>query len=156
MKQWIAILSLGVCGLLQAASPVRAPAENLPGVSNEPLAKSLYMLHCQGCHLPDGSGFPDRIPNMKDFVGNFLNVEGGKAYLVQVPGSATSPMKDSELALVLNWILARFSAEQLPENYQPYTAEEVTKYRSINEPDVILRRAELLKQLKANKAQTQS
>ena len=35
-----------------------------------------YMLHCQGCHLPDGSGFPNKVPKLNDHVGKFLSVAG--------------------------------------------------------------------------------
>ena len=52
-----------------------------------------YMLNCQGCHLPDGSGFPARqVPDLRNRMGSFLSVPGGREYLVQVPGTAqTAP-----------------------------------------------------------------
>ena len=52
---------------------------------NTQRARVDYMLNCQGCHLPDGDGAGD-VPRMKNFVGNFLKVPGGRAFLVQVPG----------------------------------------------------------------------
>ena len=50
-----------------------------------------YMLHCQGCHLADGRGVPGKIPGLSE-MGSFLTVPGGRAYLVQVPGTAQAPL----------------------------------------------------------------
>jgi hypothetical protein len=107
-------------------------------------ARINYMLNCQGCHLPDGSGVPGSVPTMKNFVGNFLHVPGGRRFLVQVPGSANAPVSDAELAELLNWILITMSPEELPEDYPPYTAEEVGAYRSTPLTDVDDLRPELV------------
>jgi mono/diheme cytochrome c family protein len=88
-----------------------------------------YTLHCQGCHLADGSGTPDKVPALKNEVGRFLQVEGGREFLIQVPGTSQSPMSDAEIADVLNWMLKNFSAEQLPADFVPYTSEEVSRVR---------------------------
>lgn len=88
-----------------------------------------YTLHCQGCHLVDGAGTPNKVPALKNEVGRFLHVDGGREYLVQVPGTSQSPMTDAEIAEVLNWILKNFSADQLPAEFIPYTGEEVSKLR---------------------------
>lgn len=88
-----------------------------------------YTLHCQGCHLADGSGTPDKVPALKNQVGRFLHVDGGREYLVQVPGTSHSPMSDTEVAEVLNWMLETFSADQLPSDFVPYTREEVSRVR---------------------------
>lgn len=92
-------------------------------------ARTNYMLMCQGCHLPDGTGTPDKVPALKDEVGRFLHVEGGREYLIQVPGTSQSPLTDEEVAGVLNWILDSFSPTELPADYAPYTTEEVSRYR---------------------------
>ena len=52
-----------------------------------------YMQHCMGCHLPDGCGAPDKgIPSMRDMLGQFLAVPGGRAFIVQVPGVMNSAL----------------------------------------------------------------
>lgn len=85
-----------------------------------------YMLNCQGCHLPDGRGFPARqVPDLRNQMGRFLSVPGGREYLVQVPGTAQTGLPDADLARLLNWMLGRFSAAQLPADFQPYSAAEV-------------------------------
>jgi hypothetical protein len=92
-------------------------------------AQSNYMLNCQGCHLGDGSGLPGVVPSMRGIVAGFLEVPGGREFLVQVPGSANSPINDAELAELLNWILTTMSAEQLSPDFQYYTGEEVAQMR---------------------------
>ena len=93
------------------------------------LGRQNYILNCQGCHLPDASGSPGLVPRISNFVGNFLHVEGGREFIVQVPGSANAPINDQELTDVLNWMLHEFSKAQIPENFAPYTAEEVGRLR---------------------------
>jgi len=88
-----------------------------------------YILHCQGCHLSDGAGTPGKIPALKQEVGRFLQVDGGREFLIQVPGTAQSALSDNEVAGVLNWILDNFSPNELPVDFAPYTKEEITRYR---------------------------
>jgi len=87
-----------------------------------------YQLYCQGCHTPDGSGHMG-VPALKNQLGVFLQVPGGRNYLVQVPGSANSALDDSRLAAVLNYILLRFGQDTLPQTFTPYSAEEVAVLR---------------------------
>ena len=75
------------CAALLAAAPAAAESPRI-----------LYLLHCQGCHLADGSGKPGAVPPLAAALGRFPGVDGGRAYLVQVPGSAHSPLSDAELA----------------------------------------------------------
>ena len=107
-----------------------------------------YILQCQGCHLADASGAEAvGVPRMKGVVGRFPQVEGGRAYLVQVPGVAQAPLDDAAIAELLNWMLQRFSADELPEPFEPYLAEEVARHRSRTPIDVPATRAELLARL---------
>ena len=93
-------------------------------------AQQNYMLNCQGCHKADGTGLPGSVPSMRNFVGSFLTVPGGRDFLVQVPGSANSPLSDAALAELLNWILTTMSAQQLDEDFLFYTEEEVSQSRA--------------------------
>ncbi len=89
-----------------------------------------YMLNCQGCHLPDGSGFPRRnVPAIKNHMGKFLSVEGGRDYLIQVPGSAQSDLPDKELTQLINWMLLTFSPTEIPKDFIPYSVNEVSELR---------------------------
>lgn len=87
-----------------------------------------YILHCQGCHLVDGRATPGKIPPLVG-TGRFLAAEGGREFLVQVPGVSLSVINDHELAELLNWMLYRFSPGEIPAGFEPYTAEEVARYR---------------------------
>ena len=109
-------------------------------------ARINYMLNCQGCHLPAGEGVGD-IPQMKNFVGNFLKVPGGRAFLVQVPGSANAALDDAALAELLNWMLLEISADQLPRDFRPYTAAEVGQYRASPLSDVNAVRLPLIQKI---------
>ncbi|MED5609469.1 MULTISPECIES: c-type cytochrome [Pseudomonas] len=107
-----------------------------------------YMLNCQGCHLPDGSGNPQRqVPAFPGQLGKFLGVPGGREYLVQVPGSALSGLSDDALAGVLNWMLERFDREQLPADFQPYSGAELHGWRQRVPADVGQVRRDLLERI---------
>jgi mono/diheme cytochrome c family protein len=113
---------------------VEAPA----GVDNPARAEFNYRMHCQGCHGPDGSGTSDgAVPTMNGFLGNFLRVDRGREFLVRVPGSANAAMSDAALAEVLNWLLPRISAQQIPSDFQPFRETEVAAWRAEPLQDVV-------------------
>ncbi len=102
-----------------------------------------YMLHCQGCHLVDGTATPGKIPALVG-AGRFLAADGGREFLVRVPGVSLATIDDGELAELVNWMLFQFSSSELPEDFEPYTAEEVARYRQHPLAEVDALRAELL------------
>jgi hypothetical protein len=106
--------------------------------------ESLYQMECQGCHLSDGGGGLDSIPALTNHVARFLDVDGGREYLLQVPGVALSPLSDQELADVLNWMLRRFGPADAVDRNTPFTVEEVALSRKLPLADVAKRRAELV------------
>lgn len=96
-----------------------------------------YLLHCQGCHLEDGSGAPEAgIPRFSGRIGYYLDVAEGRAYLAQVPGAANSPLSDGALAELLNWLLLRFGDGSVREGFTPYSADEVAGYRRVRPADI--------------------
>lgn len=108
-----------------------------------------YMMNCQGCHLPQGQGFPKRdVPAVNGHLGKFLHVEGGRDFLIQVPGSAQSDLNDERLTAVINWMLTTFSSEELPVNFQPYSVAEVSSLRKNPLIDVKGTRADLIEKIK--------
>lgn len=106
-----------------------------------------YMLHCMGCHLADGSGGPPAVPDVRGEMGCLLAVDGGREYLVQVPGAAQAPITDAELAAVVNYMLEAFSGHTLAAEYTPLTENEVASWRKDWLPDVAAVREELLARL---------
>lgn len=133
-RAWAAALGLGVA----VAAPAAAESPQV-----------LYMLHCQGCHRPDGSGLPGAVPALRGQVARFLTVPGGREFLVRVPGAASAPVDDAELAAVLNWIVARFGPAAAAEAAAPYTAAEVGRLRHDPLLEVAARRAALVERLRA-------
>jgi mono/diheme cytochrome c family protein len=114
------------------------------GEINVTRAKVNYMLNCQGCHQADGSGLPGNVPSMRGFAGRFLQVAGGREFLVQVPGSSNSPLSNAQLAELLNWILLTMSPEQLGKGFLYYTEAEVAEMRKHVLVDVGQTRANLV------------
>ncbi len=89
-----------------------------------------YTLHCEGCHLADGSASPGKVPALAGSVAQFLSAPDGRAYLVRVPGVANAQLADADLAALLDWMLRRFDAANLPPDFVPYTADEVHRLRA--------------------------
>lgn len=116
----------------------------------EPDSRTLYALNCMGCHQRHGEGH-GTVPQLQGFVGNFLKVPGGREFLVQVPGVAQSGLSDAEIAAVVNWTLLEFSRNELPEDFQPYTAPEVADYRAGRLIDVLPIRTRLIDEMRARK-----
>ncbi len=109
-----------------------------------------FHTHCAGCHQTDGSGAPKfGIPDMRGQVGHFLRQPAGRDFLVQVPGTANSPLNHRDTAALLNWMVFAFSREQVPADFRPYTEQEVARLRTTPFPDAPRTRAELVRALQA-------
>ena len=88
-----------------------------------------YVLHCRGCHGPDGAGAPGAVPSFRGHVAKFVALPGGREYLVRVPGVSQSELSDARLAALLNWLLLEFDAADVPSDFTPYTAAEIARLR---------------------------
>ena len=102
-----------------------------------------YLLHCSGCHMPDGTGLSNVVPTLHDVIGRMVAEPEGRDYIVRVPGASQAPINDEKLAEVLNWMLTEFSSKTLPENFKPLTVKEVKRARRQQLPDPLKYRAEL-------------
>ena len=89
-----------------------------------------YTLHCMGCHTPDGSGMPDRVPSVRKTLLAFARLPAGREFLVQVPGSAQSTLSNAELSELLNWMIQNLSSEPEPYQFEHFTEHEVARYRT--------------------------
>lgn len=67
---------------------------------------------------------------MNDFVGYFLHSQAGREFLIRVPGVAHAALSDAEVTELMNWLVRRFSKEQLPAEFIPFTVAEVNELRS--------------------------
>lgn len=111
-----------------------------------------YQLQCAGCHLGDGEGSAaNDTPRMKGFVGNFLKVDGGRQFLVRVPGMSQSALNNAQLADLINWIMREdgMAGKSMPANYQPYTEQEVAAIRHEAMLNLPSTRAGLISQMRA-------
>jgi cytochrome c553 len=133
MRARHAWMFLSLCGI--AASGTSAaqgfdPAEAaFPGVENMQRAWQHWTLNCQGCHRADGTGTDETAPSLAGTVAKFLHAPGGREYLGEVPGVASSALADADLAEVINWMLFRFDRAHVPAKFEPYTAAEVGRLR---------------------------
>jgi len=105
-----------------------------------------YMLQCMGCHTPDGSGEPGRVPSVKDTLVPFAASPDGRRFLVQVPGASQSTLSDAELAGLLNWMIQNMSRMR-PAHFTAFTAAEVSSYRRTPLVGVQAARAALMQRL---------
>lgn len=132
------IIFLGVCLLA---------ANVLAETSDQQRNRANYMLHCQGCHVPQAVGALQAVPRINQFAGYFLHSDEGRRFLIQVPGVATADLTDQELADLMNWLLQEESASQLPADWIPYSDSEVARLRQVQESDPLARRVEILDRL---------
>jgi mono/diheme cytochrome c family protein len=116
-----------------------------PAVTNP---RSLYVLHCAGCHGMDASGVPGQgVPSMRGALGHFMKSPEGRAFLLQVPGVNNAGLTDAQIALVTNWMVQQFSADTAPPGWPAYTAAEVAAAKAHRPADVAQARAALVARL---------
>lgn len=130
----------------------------VPAAQAEPgKARLNYLQYCSGCHQVDGSGLPaSAVPSMRGTLGQFLQVRGGREYIVQVPGVMNSPLSDAQVAELMNWLLPAVSAETLPRGgVTPYTAAEVSRLRASRPVDVMGARQRLVTEIAATAVPSQ-
>jgi mono/diheme cytochrome c family protein len=91
-----------------------------------------YLLHCSGCHGPDGRGIPGVTPSLHGLAA-LAETAVGRSYLLRVPGVAQAPLSDAELAALLDWVLERFSEASGAATDPPllrFDPREVARWRS--------------------------
>ena len=105
-----------------------------------------YQLQCMGCHTPDGSGEPGRVPSIKDTLVSFARNPAGRRFLIQVPGASQSTLSDAELAELLNWMIQNLSISK-PTGFTRFTEAEVAGLRRTPLVDVQGTRRRLVRSL---------
>jgi hypothetical protein len=122
------LLLAAMMALAASAAAQGAPAP-MTGVDNPGQAHIDYILKCQGCHQPEGGGDIAHTPPLNGEVARFLQVPGGREFLARVPGVASVDLNDARLAQLLNWTLQRFDPNNLPADFEPYSAGEIAQLR---------------------------
>jgi hypothetical protein len=110
-----------------AATFPAAAADYQPGAPLETFtgARADFAFRCKGCHGLAGEGTPGHVPRLDGFVGLFTRVDGGRDYLMRVPGVARAKLDDERLAAVLNWMIETYGGDAIAADFLPYTAAEV-------------------------------
>lgn len=125
------------------------PRAEAPSLAVASSPRGHYVLHCAGCHRIDGSGAPDRyVPDLRR-LGQFLRVDGGREFVIGVPGVMGSGLDDAQVAEVANWLLATMARDSVPAGHRPFTAAEVAATRARPMPDVAATRHRLVERARA-------
>jgi mono/diheme cytochrome c family protein len=112
--------------------------------------EKVYQTSCMACHQGNGQGVPAAFPPLVDHSVTLLGKEGGREYLPKLilyglMGKVTikgqnyngvmtpwAQLTDEQLADVLNYVLTSWgNADLLPEDFAPYTPEEVAAQRGL-------------------------
>jgi mono/diheme cytochrome c family protein len=110
-----------------------------------PRAARIYAENCQGCHGATGVSVTE-IPTLAGRIGFFARIPAGRRYLLQVPNVALNPSSDADIADMMNWFLVTYSRAQLPNDFVPYSAEEVGRLRRVR-IDVVAERRRVIDEL---------
>lgn len=121
-----------------------AARSNAPAVAPTSSPRSLYVLHCGGCHGFDGAGsVTGQVPDMRR-LGDFLRVPGGREFVIKVPGVMGSGLDDAQVASVTNWVLNTLAPASIPNGHVPFDAAEVKRARASPLVDVRSAREQLV------------
>jgi len=105
-----------------------------------------YVLFCAGCHRPDGSGVSRKVPSLHATLPLLLRTEGGREYVLRVPGVSNSALTDKGVAQVLNWAVEHFVRPEDRATWAPFTPEAVRAARRLPLPSVRAARREAFTQ----------
>ena len=109
----------------------------------------LYARHCQGCHGHRGFSVPE-VPRLSGKVGHFTAVPRGRDYLIRLPNVAFAQLDDADLARMMNWMLSYFSRNELPDEFRPFTRDEVADLRRRPLTDTMAERGRVVDELVAS------
>lgn len=125
------------------------PRSDAPAVSPTTHVRARWVLHCAGCHGVDGAGSAlGRVPDLRG-LGAFLRVDGGRAFVIKVPGVMGSGLDDAQVAEVTNWLLATLARASVPDGHRPFDADEVSRARAQALVDVAAERQRLVERARA-------
>jgi cytochrome c553 len=115
-------------------------------------ASSNFIQYCSGCHGQNGrgGGVNSGIPDFKNFVGAFASEDGGRTYVLHVPGVVNTNLDDAEIAAVINYIMRTWGGTSLRADFVEFTADEVRARRARSVPDVVALRRRVVERLHAN------
>lgn len=147
---WLATTSaLALGGQNMVLGRMVQPRSDAPSVSPTTHVRARWVLHCAGCHGVDGAGsVSGRVPDLRG-IGAFLRLDGGREFVIKVPGVMGSGLDDAQVAEVTNWLLATLARASVPDGHRPYDAAEVTRARAQPMVDVAAERQRLIDRAQA-------
>lgn len=111
--------------------------------------KTLYVLHCSGCHGLEGNAASiGRIPALSGNVGYFMRLPQSRSLAVQAPGIMNSGLDDKDVAALMNWLVPSLARDSLPKPFKPFTADEVARSRASRPADFFAARRTVAMDLK--------
>ena len=119
---YAALMSLSLAWLPLPATALERPESQTDVAQN-------YLLFCGGCHGDGGLGVPHKVPALAGKIGRFLHVEGGREFLIRVPGVANSQLSPAGTAAVMNLCLEKFATPDERAGIPPYTPAEIAAVR---------------------------
>ena len=139
-----ALAAAGPPALAQVTGRQAMPRAQAESIAPATSVRSLYVLHCAGCHGVTGAGSATGgVPDMRR-MGQFLRIEGGRSFLVSVPGVMGSGLDDRQIADVTNYVLATVARGSVPPGQAPYSEDEVRAARAQPLADVAAVRQRLV------------
>lgn len=134
--------------------------------------QGVFVSNCAVCHQPDGKGAPGVYPPLADWVGRYVALKDGRAYLIHVVANGMGgeikvgndtfegdmppwpQLNDQQMADVLDYVLNGLNAKLLPKDFKPITGAEVHAERAkqFSSDQLHAERAALLKALGAKTA----
>jgi hypothetical protein len=121
---------LAAAALFGGAGPQSRAAADINSERVLPEVQVTYLERCGGCHGIQGHSAPSLVPRLQGQVGSFLCLPEGRSYLVRLPSVALSPLSDSELASLMNFVVFDLGGDPADRaRFPPYTAAEVGTLR---------------------------
>lgn len=140
------LVAMGAGPAVSAGMATAAQVQHRQNAESTPITtsvRSLFVVHCAGCHGMDASGSASAsVPDMRR-LGNFLRLAGGREFVIKVPGVMGSGLTDQQVADVTNWLLATLAKDSVPEGHVAYDAAEVQRARAVPLVDVAAARSGL-------------
>ena len=80
--------AFGIVALAYSGSGTAQPDtdDDLGSRAND-AARFDYLLHCSGCHRPDGTGSAPEVPSLRGAMGSLVATPEGREYIAPCPRS---------------------------------------------------------------------
>ncbi|NRA52775.1 MAG: hypothetical protein HRU23_01405 [Gammaproteobacteria bacterium] len=123
----IIVLCVLIITTNNANAEIEPKSAQVSVVTTAQRAEFNYAMNCRGCHGPEAKATHASVPDMNGFIDRFLEVDGGRQYLIQVPGVSRSALSDQDTADILNWLIRTQGRSKTIK--KPFSVQEVSTFR---------------------------